>query len=208
MSGPFLLILYGVILAIVYIISIPIRHSVRAKWQAFANQQGLVYQPHDSNNDLALRGNYKNRSIQVFCHGPRKSRGASSVTVKLNDNVSGLNFFTSSGASLFPFLTTGTIPSGDPELDKLCEFGGEPEAQVRKLLASSKIRSYLKYAYFKPIFVELTIRGGFLNVSVPIYPQKPAQLIEYLTHLLQFATVVEYELTAIPAPSISTNPPK
>lgn len=204
MSSAFL-ILYGSLVAIVYIISIPIRRSTRAKWQAFANQQGLVYQPHDFNNDFVLRGNYQNRTIQVFCSAPRKSRGGSSISVKLNENASSLQFFVSPGASFLPFLTTGTIPSGDAELDKFCECGGEPEVQVRMLLASSKIRSYLKYAYFTPIFVNLTIRSGFLNVGVPIYPQKPAQLVEYLTHVLQFATVVEQELTAIPDPSISTN---
>lgn len=200
------LIPYVAILTIIYIVSIPIRRSTRNKWHAFANQHGLLYEPHNFNNDFALHGIYQNRSTQVLCFAPRRnSRGSSSITVRLNDKASGLYFFVSPGASLLPFVTTGIVLSGDPELDQLCEFGGDPEDQVRELLQSAKLRSFLKYAYFIPIFGKLTLEGRLLKIGIPIYPQKPAQLVEYLTRALQFATVVEQELASTPDSSISTN---
>ena len=171
-----------------------------------ALQQELFYEPHNFNSDFSLRGTYQGRTLEVFSRFPRRRKQARTVVrVRLSDSVSGLYFFISLGISLIPNIAQDKIRSGDPELDKCFEFGGQPQPQVDKLLHSPIFRALLKPIDLSSNFDRLSIADNLLEISGPFYLQEPAQLREYLAYTLQFVTVVEHELTAISDPSISTN---
>lgn len=201
------LILLVIIIIIVYVSSRPIRRSIRDKWQSFATNHGFIYTPHDLNNDFALHGNYQSRDVWIFSRFPRRNKqNRTEVRLTLNEAASNFRFFVSPGMSLLPNITQDKILSGDSELDKRFEFGGQPQMRVERLLQSSIFRSLFKPVDAVPRFDRLTITDNFLEVSGPFYLKEPIQLTNYLVQFFKFAAVLEQELATMPDSSISTNP--